>query len=63
LIIETGKSKIGDARFCFWGEGELFDWPLMVFPFDADELALEEERRRLNKGRDQSSFSGLADRP
>jgi len=61
LIIETGKSKIGDARFCFWGEGELFDWPLMVFPFDADELALEEERRRLNKGRDQSWFSGLAE--
>ena len=61
LIIETGKSKVGDARFCFWGEGELFDWPLMVFPFDADELALEEGRRRLSKGRDQNSFSGLSE--
>ena len=38
LLIETGKSSIGDARFCFWGEGELFDWPLMVFPFDAENL-------------------------
>jgi len=63
LLIETGKSTIGDARFCFWGEGELFDWPLMVFPFDADELAVEEGRRRLNKGRDQSQdpFAGLAE--
>ena len=65
LLIETGKSTIGDARFCFWGEGELFDWPLMVFPFDADELAVEEGRRRLTKGRDQSQdpFAGLAEVP
>ena len=63
LLIETGKSTIGDARFCFWGEGELFDWPLMVFPFDADELAVEEGRRRLNKSRDQSQdpFAGLTE--
>ena len=63
LIIETGKSTIGDARFCFWGEGELFDWPLMVFPFHEDELAVEEGRRRLNKNRDQSQdpFAGLTE--
>ena len=63
LLIETAKSTIGDARFCFWGEGELFDWPLMVFPFDAHELAVEEGRRRLNKVRDQSqnSFTSLAE--
>ncbi|MCX6627497.1 MAG: hypothetical protein NTW28_07705, partial [Candidatus Solibacter sp.] len=46
LLIETGKSGIGDARFCFWGEGELFDWPLMPFPFDPAQLAIEERRRR-----------------
>jgi hypothetical protein len=35
----------------------------MVFPFDADELAVEEGRRRLNKGGDQSQdpFAGLAE--
>ena len=49
LLIESGKSGIGEARFCFWGEGELFDWPLMLFPFDADELAVEEMRRRSSK--------------
>jgi protein TonB len=49
LLVEAGKSGIGDARFCFWGEGELFDWPLMLFPFDAEELAVEEARRRSNK--------------
>ena len=60
---KPGNPSIGDARFCFWGEGELFDWPLMVFPFDADELAVEEGRRRPSKGRDQSqdSFAGLAE--
>jgi hypothetical protein len=36
----------------------------MVFPFDADELAMEEGRRRLSKGRDQSpAFAGLAELP
>ena len=61
LLIETGKSSIGDARFCFWGEGELFDWPLMLFPFDAEELAVEERRRRSNMVREpsQSSHAGL----
>ncbi len=49
LLVEAGKSGIGDARFCFWGEGELFDWPLMLFPFDAEELAVEEMRRRSSK--------------
>jgi len=61
LLIEAGKATIGDARFCFWGEGELFDWPLMVFPFDAKELAAEEGRRRQTKGRDQASHATLAE--
>src|ERR1039458_4308618 len=39
LQIETTESSIGNARFCFWGEGELFDWPVMVFPFAAEALA------------------------
>ncbi len=49
LVVETGHSSIGEARFCFWGEGELFDWPVMPFPFDAEELAIH-ERRRLSRG-------------
>ena len=65
LLIETGPSGIGDARFCFWGEHELFDWPLMLFPLDAEELAVEERRRRSNMVREpsQSSHSGLAQVP
>jgi protein TonB len=62
LVIETGHSSIGEARFCFWGEGELFDWPVMPFPFDAEELAIH-ERRRLSRGvrkASQSSKAGLA---
>jgi protein TonB len=62
LVIETGHSSIGEARFCFWGEGELFDWPVMPFPFDAEELAIH-ERRRLSRGVrkvSQSSKAGLA---
>ena len=61
MLVETGKSGIGAARFCFWGEGEIFDWPLMVFPFDAAELAVEEGHRRLSKVRaaSQSSSAGL----
>src|ERR1039458_6458684 len=39
LQIEATESSIGNARFCFWGEGELFDWPVMVFPFAAEALA------------------------
>lgn len=46
LLIETGKSSIGNARFCFWSESELFDWPMMVFPFNAQDLAMKESRRR-----------------
>src|ERR1035438_1990050 len=42
LLIETLKSSIGDARFCFWSEDELFDWPVMLFPFAAEELAHRE---------------------
>ena len=61
MLVETGKSGIGAARFCFWGEGEIFDWPLMAFPFDAAELAVEEGHRRLSKVRaaSQSSSAGL----
>ncbi len=61
LLVETGISTIGAARFCFWGEGEIFDWPLMVFPFDAAELAVEEGRRRLSGVRavSQSSSAGV----
>jgi hypothetical protein len=59
LLVEAGKSGIGDARFCFWGEGELFDWPLMLFPFDAEELAVEEMRRRSSKPA-PGSHAGLA---
>ena len=62
LVIETGHSSIGEARFCFWGEGELFDWPVMPFPFDAEELAIH-ERRRVSRGvrkAPQSSKAGLA---
>ncbi len=62
LVIETGHSSIGEARFCFWGEGELFDWPVMPFPFDAEELAIH-ERRRVSRGvrkASQSSKAGLA---
>jgi TonB family protein len=58
LLVEAGKSGIGEARFCFWGEGELFDWPLMLFPFDAEELAVEEMRRRSSKN-SPGSHTGL----
>ena len=62
LVIETGHSSIGEARFCFWGEGELFDWPVMPFPFDAEELAIHERRRlsRVVRKASQSSHAGLA---
>ena len=62
LLIETGHSSIGDARFCFWGEGELFDWPVMPFPFDAEELAIHERRRlsRFVRKASQSTHAGLA---
>ena len=46
LLIETERNHIGDARFCFWGETELFDWPMMLFPFDDQLLAAKESRRR-----------------
>ncbi len=61
MFVETEKSTIGAASFCFWGEGEIFDWPLMVFPFDAAELAIEEERRHSKRVREpsQSSAAGL----
>ena len=61
LLIEAGKSDIGEARFCFWGERELFDWPMMLFPFDAEELASKEWRRRpsIARGPSQSSYAGL----
>jgi protein TonB len=60
LLVETGKSTIGAARFCFWGDGEIFDWPLMAFPFDAAELAVEEGRRRSGgvRAASQSSPAG-----
>src|ERR1035441_1139502 len=44
MQIETTESSIGNARFCFWGEGELFDWPVMVFPFAAEALASRASR-------------------
>ena len=61
MFVETEKSTIGAASFCFWGEGEIFDWPLMVFPFDAAELAVEEVRRQSKRVREpsQSSSAGL----
>jgi len=63
LLIEAGKSGIGEARFCFWGERELFDWPMMLFPFDAEELASKEWRRRpsIARGPSQSSYADLAE--
>ena len=62
LIVETPKSSVGDAIFGFWGDGQLFDWPLMRFPFDAGELAVGEERRRAGKSREiaQRPNTGLA---
>jgi periplasmic protein TonB len=62
LVVETGHSSIGDARFCFWGEGELFDWPVMPFPFDAEELAIHERRRlsRIVRKTPQGAHVGLA---
>jgi periplasmic protein TonB len=57
LLIEIGKSSVGDAHFGFWGDGQLFDWPLMRFPFDEEELAVEEKRRRPNKVREMSQVS------
>ena len=62
LVIETGHSSIGEARFCFWGEGELFDWPVMPFPFDAEELAIHERRRlsRFVRKAPQSTHAVLA---
>src|ERR1035437_9142203 len=63
LLIEAGKSGIGEARFCFWGQRELFDWPMMLFPFDAEELASKEWRRRSYIPREplQSSYAGLTE--
>jgi periplasmic protein TonB len=46
LLIETVKSGAGDARFCFWSEGELFDWPVMIFPFNPATLATKEWQLR-----------------
>jgi protein TonB len=62
LVVETGHSSIGEARFCFWGEGELFDWPVMPFPFDAEELAIHERRRlsRFVRKASQGTHGGLA---
>jgi protein TonB len=48
LFVESGAS-IGDARFCFWGEGQIFDFPLMTFPFEPVELTAREAKRRLNR--------------
>jgi periplasmic protein TonB len=62
LVIETGHSSIGEARFIFWGESELFDWPVMPFPFDADELAIH-ERRRLSRVVRKASQGTLAALP
>ena len=61
MFVETGKSTIGAASFCFWGDSEIFDWPLMLFPFDAAVLAVEEGRRRSDRVREpsQSSSAGL----
>ena len=60
LLIETEKSSIGEARFCFWSEADLFDWPMMLFPFDAEELAIKEGLRRSSVVREpsQSSYAG-----
>lgn len=46
----------------FLGEGELFDWPVMPFPFDAEELAIHERRRlsRFVRKASQSTHAGLA---
>jgi TonB family protein len=42
LLIETIKSSIGNARFCCWNEGELFDQLAAAFPFVAEALAPRE---------------------
>jgi protein TonB len=65
MFVETEKSTIGAASFCFWGDGEIFDWPLMVFPFDEAELAVEEGRRHADRVREpsQSSTAGLEELP
>ena len=62
LVIETGHSSIGEARFCFWGEGELFDWPVMLFPFDAEELAIRRAAAAVEQGF-AGSHTGLAPVP
>ncbi|MEO8371877.1 MAG: TonB family protein [Candidatus Solibacter sp.] len=49
LLIETAESSIGDARFCFWGERQIFDFPIMTFPLDAAELAVREAQRRASR--------------
>ena len=46
LLVETIKSSIGTARFCFWGESGLFDQPVAVFPFAAEELVSREPQAR-----------------
>src|SRR5262249_9586157 len=46
LLIEATEAGFGDAMFCFWGEGQLFDLPVMVFPFNAGRLASAERQRQ-----------------
>ena len=46
LLIEATPSNIREARFCFWGDGAFFDFPVMRFPFDADRLAIQELERQ-----------------
>lgn len=61
LLVGSGGATAGQASFCFWGGGKIFDFPVMAFPLDAAELASREEKRRLTRvsTSTQSSPSGI----
>jgi TonB family protein len=65
LLIETIGSSIGNARFCFWGEDELVDWPMVAFPFVAEALASRATHPPPGPVRkpSQSSRTGIASVP
>ena len=46
LLIEMDGPVIGKAAFAFWDPDAMTDFPLMEFPFDGYQLAVDEAERR-----------------